>query len=87
MPVYKCELCNFETKIKPHFNRHIGTAKHKKKYLNSKSHELSESKEEKNSDQLVSTQELDNTEIKETQSENILSKTEFECEMCGRIFS
>jgi hypothetical protein len=87
MPVYKCELCNFETKIKPHFNRHIGTAKHKKKYLNSKSHELSESKEEKNSDQLVSTQELDNTEIKETQSENILSKTEFECEMCGRILS
>ena len=32
MPLYKCELCNFETKIKPHFNRHIGTAKHKKKY-------------------------------------------------------
>ena len=39
MPLYKCELCNFETKIKPHFNRHIGTAKHKKKYLNSQSHE------------------------------------------------
>ena len=47
MPVYKCELCNFETKIKPHFNRHIETAKHKKKYLSGQSHDNESQKNKK----------------------------------------
>jgi hypothetical protein len=36
MPTYQCDLCNYKTKIKTHFNRHINTPKHKKKYLDSK---------------------------------------------------
>lgn len=36
MPLYECELCQYTTKIKTHFNRHINTPKHKRNYLNSK---------------------------------------------------
>lgn len=37
MPTYECDLCQFKTKIKTHFIRHINTPKHKRNYLNSKS--------------------------------------------------
>ena len=30
MPSYNCELCNFSTKIKTHYIRHVNTPKHKK---------------------------------------------------------
>jgi hypothetical protein len=30
MPLYKCESCDFSTKIFSHFNRHLNTKKHKK---------------------------------------------------------
>ena len=26
---YKCDFCNYSTKIKTHFNRHLNTRKHK----------------------------------------------------------
>ena len=29
MPLYNCECCNYSTKIKSHFNRHLLTKKHK----------------------------------------------------------
>lgn len=84
MPLYKCELCNFETKIKPHFNRHIGTAKHKKKYLNSQSHE-NESLKKKTDD-------TDESKEIEYVSDVVILKKEkkkeiFKCEMCGRELS
>ena len=28
MVVYECKLCNFSSKIKTHFNRHLKTKKH-----------------------------------------------------------
>ena len=28
MPTYNCEICNFSTKIKTHYNRHLNTPKH-----------------------------------------------------------
>ena len=28
MPEYKCEPCNFSSKIKTHYKRHLGTNKH-----------------------------------------------------------
>tara|TARA_B100000787_G_C16183215_1_gene293087 strand:+ start:110 stop:958 length:849 start_codon:yes stop_codon:yes gene_type:complete len=30
MPLYICKCCDYETKIKPHYNRHLNTNKHKK---------------------------------------------------------
>ena len=30
MPSYNCELCNFSTKIKTHYIRHVNTPKHNK---------------------------------------------------------
>ena len=48
MPTYQCDLCNYKTKIKTHFNRHINTPKHQKNYLSSNSQETqSESKKRK----------------------------------------
>ena len=29
MPLYKCESCDFSSKILSHFNRHLNTRKHK----------------------------------------------------------
>jgi len=29
MPLYVCQLCNFSSKIKTHFRRHLNTNKHK----------------------------------------------------------
>ena len=92
MPLYKCELCNFETKIKPHFNRHISTAKHKKKYLNSQSHDNESQKKQKSEEQ---EQDLNNTTKDEhCQNEIVIVKKEkkkesnlFKCEMCGRELS
>lgn len=77
MPLYRCELCNFETKIKPHFNRHIATAKHKKKYLNSQSHENDCAKKQKIEEDIKV--KLEKKEKKEMEV--------FKCEMCGRILS
>ena len=48
MPLYQCELCKYQTKIKTHFNRHINTPKHQKNYLSSNSQETqTESKKRK----------------------------------------
>ena len=30
MPEYKCECCNYDTKIKTHFQRHLNSKKHKR---------------------------------------------------------
>lgn len=87
MPLYKCELCNFETKIKPHFNRHIGTAKHKKKYLNSQSHENDTPKKSKVAippkvDIITHDEIVVVTEKKKDKDKEI-----YKCEMCGRELS
>ena len=86
MPLYKCELCNFETKIKPHFNRHIGTAKHKKKYLNSQSHENESLK--KKSDDTDESKEIEFvSDVVIEKKEKKKEKEIFKCEMCGRELS
>ena len=45
MPLYVCQLCNFSSKIKTHFRRHLNTAKHKKaliadEAMNTKEHKM-----------------------------------------------
>ena len=39
MPSYECELCNFSTKLKTDFRRHLKTKKHIKKLNESKTFE------------------------------------------------
>ena len=91
MPVYKCELCNYETKIKPHFTRHISTRKHKRKYLNSKSHEVENLKESKKEEiNLEKSNDLQINNVDKNDDHEKLSlkdKTEYICEMCGRVLS
>ena len=50
MPTYNCEVCNFSTKIKTHYNRHLNTPKHKKNYLVLKTSMEGESKKSINFD-------------------------------------
>jgi len=39
MPSYECELCDYSTKIKTQFTRHLNTKKHKKRYIETKTNE------------------------------------------------
>lgn len=78
MPTYSCDLCNYSTKIKTHFNRHINTPKHKKKYLNSKLLDT------------PSPTPLQKTEVNYKPNEIItetIIEQQFECNLCGRILS
>ena len=34
MPKYICKCCDFQTKIKTHYNRHLKTKKHQRKVEN-----------------------------------------------------
>ena len=101
MPIYECELCNFSTKIKPHFSRHINTAKHKRKYLLSKSNEIVVKKKDdidqkdqmdiklkKEESILQQTNIIDTEKIKKTYSNKLnVDKGYFTCELCGRQLS
>ena len=33
MPIYYCECCKFKTKLRPNYDRHVSTQKHKKSIL------------------------------------------------------
>ena len=39
MVKYNCKLCNYETIIKTHYNRHLNTKKHKNKEENNEAKE------------------------------------------------
>ena len=46
MPLYICKCCDYKTKIKPHYSRHLNTNKHKKN--NTKSVNIEPKKYHKN---------------------------------------
>ena len=87
MPVYECELCNYHTKIKTHFNRHINTPKHKKKYLDSKSKLDLENNDstELTLTTIKSKKIIDNESTKLDSIDT--SKTYLMCDLCGRKLS
>ena len=103
MPIYECELCQFQTKIKTHFNRHINTPKHKRKYLNSKINtettkqtesKLDNDQPQKQLDiQPENTVENDEKKIKITikdvtkKDTSLTTKVYLDCEFCGRKLS
>ena len=100
MPRYECELCEFNTKIKTHFNRHINTPKHKRNYLNSKSKakeksgdEIAESIESIESIEyaksIESAKSMDSIEkvLIKPLVKKVVTKIYLECEFCGRKLS
>lgn len=102
MPTYQCDLCNYKTKIKTHFNRHINTPKHKKKYLDSKLVECIKiepgKEDETNGDQASKEAQHTNDVIECLESthlgtklidSNTLNKykSKFTCELCGKTLS
>ena len=40
MPTYKCEVCNFSTKLKSNFQRHLLPSKHKKRIIENDNNSL-----------------------------------------------
>ncbi len=44
MPSYECEICNFSTKLKTDFRRHLNTRKHEKKLNELKTFEKHETR-------------------------------------------
>jgi hypothetical protein len=78
MPLYQCELCNYETKIKTQFNRHLNTSKHQKNSLN---HSKLEDSEPINKQ--IKSHEFT---IKEPPPEK-KTHTTYTCELCGRVLS
>lgn len=103
MPIYACELCQFNTKIKTHFNRHINTPKHKRKYLNSKINNETtkqgdiKSKNDELKNDIDSNPENivqnDDKKIKITIADScknnttLTTKVYLQCEFCGRKLS
>ena len=91
MPLYECELCNYNSKIKTHFNRHINTPKHKRKYLDSKS-----KINDKDIQAIASIKVMSNvihgeqTNIEDTHNKDAIKCIEEEnwvCDLCGRQLS
>lgn len=89
MPLYQCELCDYETKIKTHFNRHLNTPKHQKNSLNhSKACENELTQKPVQTDKPIRKKHKKGTNIIEeddSPDQKILMK--YTCELCGRELS
>lgn len=100
MPFYECEICNYSTKIKTHFNRHCNTPKHQRNFI--ASNKITNSvhiKPEKVHDKLsikpkcpinpetYEHHHMDMIILNKYNTEYIPVKTVFECGLCGRKLS
>jgi hypothetical protein len=81
MPLYQCELCEYDTKIKTQFNRHLNTSKHHKNSLNNSKF--------KDHDSIVNPLNHTIPKIK-SDTEQLPEKKvgiNYNCELCGRELS
>ena len=55
MPLYECTVCNFSSKIKTHYNRHLNTKKHiiNTKDISSKNISMSQNEPKRASDTII----------------------------------
>ena len=75
MTSYSCTLCNYHTKIKTHYNKHLDTNKHKKKIL------------EQNTCKVIIQEKKSRNEPKKSQNElKINNKEKFTCSYCNKKF-
>ena len=98
MPTYECILCNYSTKIKTHYKKHLQTEKHKLKSIKELSfktikmsqNEPKMSQSAKNMSQ--NEPKMSQNEPKMSQEKNLVfsppvKKKEFKCEHCGKEFT
>jgi len=72
MPRYVCQLCNFSSKIKTHFRRHLNTAKHKKALI---------------ADEAMTQNDPQMTQNDPQMTQNDPVKKKYKCHHCGELFS
>ena len=79
MVLYKCECCNFSSKLKGDYKRHLITKKHLTNNHNSLQHMVMSTNEHK----------MSTNEHKMSTNEHKMSTNEhkFSCEFCGELFS
>ena len=87
MSSYKCNICNFSSKQKNDYNRHLNTKKHLKKYNNY----CLESKKNLNSPHKTSQNLTNTSQIPHKTSQNLTKPHKFdinlhECQYCGNNF-
>ena len=81
MPTYKCEVCNFSTKLKSNFQRHLETSKHKKRII-----------ENDNNSLLITKKRIKNPPKPSKNLQNSLQNPPendkvYGCKFCGKEFS
>ena len=80
MVIYNCDICDFSTNIKPHFERHLKTKKH---LANEK--ELENKKTKIDSQMTLFDSQMTPNDSQMTPSDS--QKTIHQCEFCLKIFS
>ena len=82
MPTYICNICNFSTKLKPHYSRHLNTQKHKRNFS------LSNTTMVKNDETcIIFDHNLTIFDHNLTTNDHNLTTKKFLCEFCGKSLS
>jgi len=91
MPLYKCEICNYSTKLKPNFDRHKTTKKHQEK-INDQQQKLEETDHMNQNEPTMNQNEpaMNQNEpakgTKMNQNEPEMNQKPFICEFCESRF-
>ena len=76
MPIYNCDICNIQTKIRSHYKRHLNTIKHKNKQLEfNKSNNITPLSIKKNIEEILeTTTEQDHVTIELDETKQLVGK-------------
>jgi hypothetical protein len=84
MPLYKCDICNLQTTIKTHFNKHLKTRKHLNN-INNLDNKLIKiiPNEEMNTNE----HKMNTNEHKMNTNEHKMNTNELMCKFCNKLFN
>ena len=85
MPLYECKCCNFSTRLKGDYNRHLATKKHKK--IISIRNKVCNSETPKNEHKMNTNEHKMNTNEHKMNTNQILKNTNFVCKYCNMTFN
>jgi hypothetical protein len=92
MPLYKCEICNYSTKLKPNFDRHKNTKKHQEK-INEHNQNLEETNHKNTNEHKMNTNEHKmntnehNGGTQMNTKEHKMNTKTHKCDFCEKLFN